>query len=146
MPGISLSTLILFNIPLLLCHNKGMNECNCNKRFNEYGKCVRAGVRNVAPTCKDIAVIPSLTVENTTGLKGLADCFVHVNDNNTTYYIDDKGRMMITWAGPVEADGYDYENNPRGLRSQVVYDFANNRAVYYNAIGGYRIISLTAGE
>lgn len=123
-----------------------MNECNCNKRFNEYGKCARAGIRNVAPSCKDIAVIPSVTVENTAGLKGLADCFVHVNDNNTTYYIDDKGRMMIVWAGPVEADGYDYENNPKRLRSQLMFDFANNRAVYYNALGAYRVFSLTSGE
>lgn len=120
-----------------------MNECNCNKRFNEYGKCSRAGIRNVAPTCKDIAVIPSVTVENTAGLKGLADCFVHVIDNNTTYYIDDKGRMMITWAGPVEIDGYDYQSNPLKLRSQSVYDFVNNIEVYYNATGAYRIKTLT---
>jgi hypothetical protein len=131
---------------MFLCHNKGMNDCNCTKRFNEYGKCVRAGIRNIAPSCKDIAVIPSVTVEHTAGLRGLADCFVHVNDNNTTYYIDDKGRMMIVWAGPVEISGYDYQGNPRNLRSQVMYDFANNRAVYYNAVGAYRVYNLTAGE
>lgn len=123
-----------------------MNNCDCNKRFNEYGKCVRAGIRNVAPSCKDIAVIPSITVENTAGMKGLADCFVHVNVNNTTYYIDDKGRTTIVWAGPVEASGYDYQNNPKGLRSQVVYDFANNRGIYFNATGAYRLFTLTTAE
>lgn len=119
------------------------NYCDCNQRFSEYGKCVRAGVRNVAPSCKDIAVIPSVTVENTAGLKGLADCFVHVTTINTTYYIDDKGRMTITWAGPVEVSGYNYQENPLGLRSQSVYDFANNIEIYYNATGAYRIKTLS---
>lgn len=122
-----------------------MNNCDCNKRFNEYGKCVRAGIRNVAPSCKDIAVIPSITVENTAGIKGLADCFVHVTANNTTYYIDDKGRTTIVWAGPVEIDGYDYGENPLGLRSQTLYDFSNNRGVYYNAVGAYRVFTLALG-
>lgn len=120
-----------------------MKDCTCNQNFNEYGKCSRAGIRNVAPSCKDVAVIPSVTVETTEGLRGLADCFAHVIANNTTYYIDDKGRMMITWAGPVEIDGYDYQSNPLKLRSQSVYDFVNNIEVYYNATGAYRIKTLT---
>lgn len=123
-----------------------MNNCNCNKNFKEYGPCVPGAIRNIAPSCKDKAVIPSVTVEKATGLRGLSDCFAHVIETNTTYYIDDKGRMMITWAGPVEVDGYDYQENPRGLRSQVMYDFANNRAVYYNAIGAYRIFDLNIEE
>lgn len=121
-------------------------NCNCNKNFKEYGPCVAGAIRVVEPSCKDKAVIPSVTVEKATGLRGLADCFVHVIENNTTYYIDDKGRMMITWAGPVEADGYDYETNPRNLRSQTVYDFANNRGIYFNATGGYRTFALTVEE
>lgn len=120
-----------------------MNSCNCNN-FNEYGASVRAGIRNIAPSCKDKAVIPSVTVEQPEGMKGLADCFVHVNSNNTTYYIDDKHRITIVWAGPVEADGYDYATNPLKLRSQAVYDFSNNRMIYFNAIGEYRIVTLIA--
>ena len=122
------------------------NICECNKRFAEYGPCVPAGIRNVKPSCKDKAVIPSITVENTAGMRGLADCFVHVISNNTTYYIDDKGRTTITWAGTVEADGYDYKNNPLKLRSQLVVDFANDLAIYYNAKGGYRTYKLTNDE
>jgi hypothetical protein len=89
-----------------------------------------------------VAVIPAITVEDVSGIKNIADCFVHVSNINTTFYIDDKHRMMITWAGPVEANDYDYENNPLNLRSQVVYDFENNRAIYYNKIGEYRVITL----
>lgn len=91
-----------------------------------------------------MAVIPSVTVENVSGIKGLSDCFVHVTSNNTTYYIDDKGRMMITWAGPIEAPGYDYEANPLKLRSQSVYDFANDRVIYYNGTGDYRVVNQSA--
>ena len=89
-----------------------------------------------------VAVIPAITVEDVSGIKNIADCFVHVSNINTTFYIDDKHRMMITWAGPVEVNDYDYENNPLNLRSQTVYDFENNRAIYYNKIGEYRVITL----
>ena len=91
-----------------------------------------------------IAVIPSVTVEETSNLKDLADCFVKVSNINTTFYIDDKHRITLIWAGPVEVDGYDYENNPLGLRSQTVYDFENNRAIFYNKTGEYRLITLGA--
>lgn len=86
-----------------------------------------------------------MTVESVSNLKDLADCFVHVSDINTTFYIDDKHRPVITWAGPVEVDDYDYANNPLGLRSQMLYDFQNNRAVYYNKSGAYRLVTLTEG-
>ena len=50
------------------------------------------------------AVIPSITVDSVDGITNLANCFVHVTSINTTFYIDDKHRPMIIWAGPVEAD------------------------------------------
>ena len=102
---------------------------------------MNACIRQCQNKCP-IAVIPSITVEDMNGIKGLADCFAHVASTNTTYYIDDKHRVTIIWAGPVEANNYDYENNPRKLRSQTVYDFSNNRAIYYNTQGNYRLITL----
>lgn len=115
-----------------------MRNCNC-----EYGDKARAGFRkDVEPTCPKTAVIPALSVDNINGLKNLADVLVHVRDNNTTYYIDDKSRFIVTWAGPVEQDDYDYVNNPLNLRSQSVYDFKNNREVYYDKLGKYRIKTL----
>lgn len=88
------------------------------------------------------AVIPSVTVNDTSNLRDLCDVFVHVANINTTYYIDDKHRIMITWAGPIEQDDYDYEANPLNVRSQTVYDFKNNRAIYFNKNGEYRFITL----
>lgn len=115
--------------------------CQCQ----EYGPKVCGAIRPGEPKCPYQATIPSLTVESVSNLKDLADCFVYVSDINTTFYIDDKHRPVITWAGPVEVDGYDYANNPLGLRSQMLYDFQNNRAVYYNKSGAYRLIDLTEG-
>lgn len=116
--------------------------CGCGCGWQEYG-CEHSGcIRQIAPECPFVAVIPSVTVDSITNLKGLADCFVHVADINTTFYIDDKHREMIVWAGPVEVDDYDYANNPLGLRSQTVYDFANNLAIYYNKTGEYRLIPM----
>lgn len=115
--------------------------CHCQ----EYGPKVCGAIRPGEPNCPYQAVIPSLTVESVSNLKDLADCFVHVSDINTTFYIDDKHRPVITWAGPVEVDDYDYTNNPLGLRSQMLYDFQNNRAVYYNKSGAYRLVTLTEG-
>lgn len=124
-------------------------ECGCKKKcckrtcgFCEYGRHAHGCIREKQPECPMVAVIPTIVVDTTEGLKELADCFVHVANINTTFYIDDKHRSIITWAGPVEVDEYDYENNPLKLRSQTVYDFANNRAIYYNKTGNYRLITL----
>lgn len=112
-----------------------------NIEFNEYGSCVPGAFRPQEPKCPFVAVIPTLTVQTVANIKGLADCLVHVTENNTTYYIDDKHRITITWAGPVEADNYDYEANPLNLRSQEVWDFANSRVIRYNATGQYLIFN-----
>lgn len=113
-----------------------------NIYFDEYSNMVPGCLRRVEPKCPYAAVIPSVVVDDKKNLKKLAACFVHVTNINTTFYIDDKHRMMITWAGPVEVDNYDFSNNPLGLRSQIVYDFANGTAAYYNANGEYRFIDL----
>lgn len=110
--------------------------------FGEYAGPVPGCIRNAEPKCPFDAVIPIVTVDDKSGLKKLAACFVYVTNINTTFYIDDKHRMIITWAGPVEADDYDYEANPLQLRSQTVYDFKNDRAIYFNKIGDYKLIDL----
>lgn len=80
-------------------------KCNYNNCcFNEYHHTMEACIRNQQPDCKAKAVIPSVTVETTDGLTNLANCFVHVTSINTTFYIDDKHRPMITWAGNVEVE------------------------------------------
>lgn len=128
--------------PWTVCKGE-CKKCRCNKvNFCEYGCKAPGCIRNVEPGCPMQAVIPSVTVEDTTGLKGLADCFVHVTSINTTYYIDDKHRIMTIWAGPVEVDNYDYEANPLNLRSQTVYDFENELAIYFNKTGAYRLIPM----
>ena len=76
------------------------NDC-C---LNEYKYKMPACIRNKNPDCTAQAVIPSITVETTDGLTNLANCFVHVTSINTTFYIDDKHRPMIVWAGNVEAN------------------------------------------
>lgn len=114
--------------------------------FAEYGKAVPGCLRAVEPKCPFVAVIPSITVDDKSGIKNLADCFVHVASTNTTYYIDDKKRITQIWAGPVEVENYDYENNPLGLRSQIVYDYANDKAYYYNKTGEWRRIELFGGD
>lgn len=131
--------------PWVVC--KG--ECGCKKsccnnvNFCEYGSKVSGCLRSVEPSCPMQAVIPSVVVDDVSGLKNLADCFVHVTSINTTFYIDDKHRTTITWAGPVEVDNYAWKANPLGLRSQVVYDFAEEKGYYYNATGKCRSFELT---
>lgn len=82
-------------------------EPKCNYSdccFQEYKHSMPACIRNQQPDCLAKAVIPSITVETVDGLTNLANCFVHVTSTNTTYYIDDKHRPMIIWAGPVEVE------------------------------------------
>lgn len=80
-------------------------KCNYNNCcLNEYKYKMPACIRNKNPDCTAQAVIPSITVETTDGLTNLANCFVHVTSINTTFYVDDKHRPMITWAGDVEVN------------------------------------------
>ena len=127
--------------PMSYCKGNccGKKGCQCK----EYGCKHNACIRQIDPTCPYTAVIPSITVESVNNLKDLADCFVHVANINTTFYIDDKHRITTVWAGPVDVDGYDYVSNPLNIRGQTVYDFTNNRAIYYNTQGQYRLITLT---
>lgn len=76
----------------------GQNHC-C---FNEYDYKMNACIRKKKPDCDAQAVIPAITLETAFGLTSYTNCFVHVLSNNTTYYVDDKGTPMITWAGPVD--------------------------------------------
>lgn len=82
-----------------------------------------------------MAVIPTIEIADKSELKSLYNCLVHVSNINTTYYIDDKGRIITTWAGPVISNGYDYEANPLELRSQEVWDFENKRVIKYSETG-----------
>lgn len=111
--------------------------CQCR----EYGPSVCGAIRQRQPECPHAAVIPSVVVEHADSLKDLCDTFVHVSDINTTFYIDDKHRPIITWAGPVEYDNYDLATNSLDLRSQFLIDFANNRGAYYNKTGNYKIFN-----
>ena len=113
--------------------------------FAEYGKAVPGCLRAVEPKCPFVAVIPSITVDDKSGIKNLADCFVHVASTNTTYYIDDKKRITQIWAGPVEYDDYDLDANTLGLRSQFLIDHANDYAAYYNQTGEYQKFNFSEG-
>lgn len=103
--------------------------CNfCDSCFEEYKYTMPACIRNQAPDCKAKAVIPSVTTQTVDGLTNLANCFAHVTDINTTFYVDDKHRVMITWAGPVEVSDYDTEANELKLRSQLCF---SDGVMYY---------------
>lgn len=105
--------------------------CSCNFGLGEYRLNVKGCIRNKNPECPYNAVIASVTVETIDGIKNLADCFVHVVNINTTFYIDDKHRPIIIWTGPVEIstpedvapeDITSYVlANERGLRNQFLY-------------------------
>lgn len=81
-----------------------------------------------------------VTVENIDNIKDLADCFVHVSSINTTFYIDDKHRMMATWSGLVSVSGYDYDANPLNLRNQIAYDDVAGEVAIYDDRGHYEIM------
>ena len=111
-------------------------KCNyCDSCMSEYCGCKLGRIKEIEPTCDSTAVIPSITVESVEGITNLANCLVHVNDINTTFYVDDKHRVMITWAGPVDIPGYDMGNNPNGYRDQIVTDIEKGIAVIYDRHG-----------
>lgn len=92
------------------------NDC-----LSETCGCALGRIKKDVNPCKSCCVIPALTVDTVDGITNLANCLVHVTSINTTFYVDDKHRPMITWAGAVEVDAYDIETNPLGLRAQDCY-------------------------
>lgn len=126
--------------PTVYCKDGCCKSCSEKKSCSCAQK--HAGcIRERQPECPYEAVIPSVTVESVSNLKDLADCFVHVSNINTTFYIDDKHRMMVTWAGPVEKKDYDYKSNPLNLRSQFMVDYDNGRIIYYDKTGAINYIA-----
>ena len=118
-------------------------ECNYNNCcMNEYKYTMPACIRNKQPDCEAQAVIPSITVETVDGLTNLANCFVHVTSTNTTYYVDDKHRVMTTWNGLVSVKDYDYSTNPLNLRNQIAYDSGNDTAAIFDNKGNYYLFQI----
>lgn len=118
------------------------NDC-C---LSETCGCALGCIKKDADPCKAKAVIPSITTDTVAGITNLANCFVHVTSINTTFYIDDKHRPMIIWAGPVEVTNYDITANELSLRSQTLYTAINNvySEVYFDKQGVGHIIGQEA--
>ena len=110
----------------------GCNKCLDKK---EYCGTMPACFEKGLPKCPAEAVIPSMTLDTTEGLKQLSNTVVHVISNNTTYYVDDKHRITEICSEPVSRDNYDFANNPEKFAGQIVFDYANNIAFYYDNSG-----------
>lgn len=133
-----------YNAPNSPCCGRPMNyapanNCSC---MSEPECPIPACIRKKKPDCEHTAVIPAITVESTDDLINYRDTLIHVIDNNTTYYVDDKGRPMITWAGPVEYNNYDLDANPLKLRGQILLDLARQLGAYYDRNGQYQTFML----
>lgn len=119
------------------------NKCKFNDCcLSETCGCALGCIKKDADPCKAKAVIPSITVDTVEGITNLANCFVHVTTINTTFYVDDKHRPMIVWAGPVEVNNYDIEANELNLRSQFCFTTVNGvfTEVYFDKTGVGHII------
>lgn len=133
----------IYNTPNSSCCGRPFpvaTESKCNWScgpVSEYCGCSLGRIKKDADLCKSCCVIPSITAETTDGITNLANCLVHVTSINTTFYIDDKHRPMITWAGPVEIANYDIEANELNLRSQTCYTTVNDvyTEVYFDKQG-----------
>lgn len=114
--------------------------------LDEYTHTMPACIKKKQPDCLAKAVIPAITVDTVDGITNLANCFAHVTNINTTFYVDDKHRVMIVWAGPVEVDNYDIEANELNLRSQTCFTTigATYSEVYFDKQGVGHIIGTEA--
>lgn len=90
-----------------------------------------ATIRKGEPSCRATAVIPSIVVETTEGIKQMTNTLVRVSSINSTFYVDDKHRVTLVCAGPVEKSNYNFATNPDGVRGQMVIDKVTKRAFYY---------------
>lgn len=139
-----------FNMNQKNCHACGRpfpyaEEPKCNWTCGPVSECCGCSIgkikKDVDP-CKSCCVIPAITTATTDGLINLANCLVHVSNINTTFYVDEKHRPMITWAGPVEIADYDITANELNLRSQTLYTTINEvfAEVYFDKRGVGHVI------
>lgn len=135
-------------------YNKSMNTeyyKNCTKCGRPQtickGECCnkpkKACIKPCKPGCPNDAVIPTVTVNSIEDIKGLQNCFVHVVDINTTYYIDDKNNIITTWSGLASVYDYDFDANPLNLRNQVAYDASQNIGAIYDKQGNMLKIQIS---
>lgn len=117
--------------------------CSCATPIGtaEYSCHTMGNIRKKDPSC-DAATIPTITVDTIDGIKNLSDCFVHVTSLNSTFYIDDKHRIVTAWRGIVEAEEYDLDENKLNLRGQLLFTTVENEegeevpiTVYYDNQG-----------
>lgn len=106
--------------------NNENHTCNaCGRPFVKQGDCYQPVCACPTGTAEysncEAVTIPTVTVDTIDGINNLSDCFVFVTSTNTTYYIDDKHRIITAWKGVVEADDYDVAKNKLNLRSQLLY-------------------------
>ena len=129
-------------------------DCNCGTHPKEYDYTLPGCFRNdKAKNCLVRAIIGNRVVENTTDLKCLKDELVHVNNTNTTYYMDGQGSPMLIWAGTVETPLYNLDENKFNLRAQwlkttrMVGDDATEVIfVYYDKDQNYYIFKPTEAK
>lgn len=141
-----------YNTPNSGCCGRPMNystgpKCEQNHCcFNEYDYKMKACIKNKTPDCTSQAVIPSTTIESTEGLSCYKNALVHVTSTNTTYYMDESGRPLITWAGPMNIPGYDFKNNPNHYKNQIVTDVESKNAAIYDNNGIGFVFAITDGN
>lgn len=126
---------------------KATPKCNyCDSCLTEYCGKMPACIKKESRQCQAKAVIPAITTETADNITALANCFVHVTEINTTFYVDDKHRPIITWAGPVEIANYDIQTNPKNLRSQLCFTTVNGayKEVYFDRLGVAHIMGTEA--
>lgn len=123
---------------------KTCTKCGRPMRYCADGCCKKeARIVPCTPGCPDSAIIPTVTVASVSDMKGLTGCFVHVADINTTFYVDDNGAVITTWAGLASIPDYDFDTNPLRLRNQIAYDSAQNIAGIYDEIGNLLKIQIS---
>lgn len=93
---------------------------NCNPKF----PCCPPETANV------------VQVQSVAGIKGLNNCFVYVQDINTSFYVDNAHRITWISSGVVEESNYDLQANPLNLRNQFLYD-PKTKEVHYFSNTGY---------
>lgn len=81
-------------------------------------------------------------VETVGALRKLKNTFAYVVQTATTYFVGCDHQATVIASNPLFIDDYPALENPRRLRSQVVYDFRNDAAYVYNERGKVKKIQL----
>lgn len=127
------------------CGCKKQVDCRRCKYVKHPGSCGSKPV--VSPKscescneCQSNVHICSFVIKKTEDVRKYHNSLVFVEEDNSTYWVDDDGIPVITYRMPMYVD--DFDPTKQKVVANTVYDFKNHKMYIFDPAGDYQVADL----